>query len=200
MYVLDKNADVCKYKLPLFFSFHHTKFTYRSSVKELKMTEIHLYRGETFLLHSVRVEIFPGLYNFPDAQAILVLIPPASALNVDTPPFWHATHAIYVALPLRKWLRSIYFRKQVDILLYHQRNLRGISAGASASCLLKGKKCISYLPPTQLRQLVKEIFRSRSNTWLAPMSNKWQICLLESVVVVCLMYVSRIVLYIYIYI
>ena len=53
------------------------------------------------------VEIFPGWYNFPDANVILTATPPAYALHVDTPPVWHTTHATC-----------------------------GISAGISAFCLL----------------------------------------------------------------
>ena len=38
------------------------------------------------LLCSARVEIFPSLYNFPEAHAILMVTPPTYALHMDLPP------------------------------------------------------------------------------------------------------------------
>ncbi len=62
-------------------------------------------------LVSARVKIFPGLYNFSGAYEILVFTPLAYALHVDTPLAKHTIHATYATLPLRKQLRSVYFRK-----------------------------------------------------------------------------------------
>ena len=47
---------------------------------------------------------------------ILVVTPPTYALYMDLPPFYHATHATWVALPLSKYLISVYFRKQVHVI------------------------------------------------------------------------------------
>ena len=47
----------------------------------------------------------------------------------------NATHATYASLPLKKYLRSVYFRKQVHILLCHPRNLGGKSKGSSSRYL-----------------------------------------------------------------
>ena len=50
------------------------------------------------------VEIFPILYNFPDAHTFFVLTPSVEVLSVNT-TFLLDTHAIYVAFLLRKQLR-----------------------------------------------------------------------------------------------
>ena len=84
---------------------------------------------------SARIEIFPGLYNFPGAHANLVVTSLANVLHVDTTSVQHAAHATYVALPLRKYLRSNYFREQVSILLCHPRNLYGMSRDLSGKYL-----------------------------------------------------------------
>ena len=61
-----------------------------------------------FLLHSVWVKIFLGLFNFLDTQANPYGY--ISCLHVDR---GHATHAVYVALPLGNNLHPVYFRRQV---------------------------------------------------------------------------------------
>ena len=76
-----------------------------------------------FPLYSPRVEIFPGLYYFPHAYAILVVTPSTNTLRLDTPPVYYTTNATYMKLPLRKYLRSVYIWKQLHILLGHPRNL-----------------------------------------------------------------------------
>ena len=86
------------------------------------------------LLISSGVKIFPGLYNFLGVNAVLVVTPSTYTLHVDMPPVKHATHITYPALLLRKQ-HPVYFRKQVNIILVHPRNLHGISAEA-LSCLL----------------------------------------------------------------
>ena len=69
------------------------------------------------LFHSPWFEIFPSLYNFPAANTILVVTPPTYKLQEDVSPIEHATYANSAALPLRKYLYSVYFRKQEHILL-----------------------------------------------------------------------------------
>ena len=113
------------------------------------MAEMHIHRGNSaiflwnlsaFLLHSAWIEIFPGLYNFPDAYAILVITPSACTLHVDTPhssmsPMQFPWHFHWSPL---KHLCPIYFRKQVYflplfcfqcpiLLVCHPRNLHSIS-------------------------------------------------------------------------
>ena len=109
-------------------------------------------------LRIAQVEIFPGLYNFSDAHAILVVILLAYTLNIDVPPsnkptiqfmsyFWWETicivftlgnwytssytpHATYGAFLLRH-LGCIYFRQQVNFLLCHPYNLCDMTKGSS---------------------------------------------------------------------
>ena len=83
------------------------------------------------LLISAGVEIFPGLYNFPDAHTVLIVTPTTYALHVDTLPVKHATHATYAAFPLGH--QPVYFRKQVYILLGYPHNLWGMSKGSFRS-------------------------------------------------------------------
>ena len=77
---------------------------------------MHIHRGDSvifllnlsaFLLHSTWVKIFPGLYNFPDAPAILMVTLPTYE---DMPPVEHATHTTYTALSLKKYLYPVYFK------------------------------------------------------------------------------------------
>ena len=76
------------------------------------------------MLHSAWVKIFSGLYDFPDINAILVVTPSAYASRMDTPAVKHTTHGIYAALPLKRYLRSVYFRKQVYFLLFSASSVR----------------------------------------------------------------------------
>ena len=80
-----------------------------------------LWNRSAFRRRPARVELFSGLYYFPDAHANLVVTISIYALHEVYQP------RIYVPLPLRKYLRSVYFRKQMHILLYHQRNLCSMS-------------------------------------------------------------------------
>ena len=110
----------------------------------MEMAEMQRHRGDgvvflwnlsAFLLYSAWVEIFSGLYNFPDAHAVLVVQPMHSMWTCLQPSMpltqlrWHFLH-------------TVYFRKQVYFLLFfcfqhltflacHPQNLHGISAGAS---------------------------------------------------------------------
>ena len=102
------NADVCVYiyiYMLLFFCFCYPEFTYGLSERGLKMgwrwLRLHAHSGHgtvllwthsTFLSRSARVEMFPGLYHFLDACAILVVKPLTYTL--------HATHASHVAFLL----------------------------------------------------------------------------------------------------
>ena len=96
------------------------------------------------------------------ANVILVVACPVYALHVDTPPVKHATQETYAGFPMGKYLRPFYFRKQMYFMLFfcfprmtllacNPRNLRGISAVASASCLLLEADLLPVLPPINLR-------------------------------------------------
>ena len=103
------------------------------------------------LLRSVYIEIFSGLYNFPDAQAILVVTPSTNTLHVDMPPrsmpsMKFARHFCWSSPSLLEHQCPVDFRKQVYFLLFfcfqrptlqvcHPRNLRCISE-AGGICVL----------------------------------------------------------------
>ena len=93
---------------------------------------------------SFSVKVFPGLYNFLNTHTVLVVTTLAYGFLVDTPPE-HAVHTSYAALPLKQYLRPVYFRKRVYFQLFfcpqrptlpacHPWNLHNISAGTSAYC------------------------------------------------------------------
>ena len=71
---------------------------------------------------------------------------------------------MYKAFPLKNHLRPVYLRKQVDILLFHPRNLRDIS-NETSSCLTKELDARSVMPPSQIMRHVKEIFLLLSKSW-----------------------------------
>ena len=92
---------------------------------------MHMHMGDSavFLRHLsalfCQVKILRGLYNFPDAHAILMVTLTAYVLHMGT-PILHATHATYIVLP------AVPFRKQVHILLCHLCNLCSISKESSS--------------------------------------------------------------------
>ena len=156
-----------------------------------------LWNFSAFLLCSVLVEIFPSLYNFPNAHSILMVTPHTYTLHMDMPLSsmpptqlmrhfcWgntcilftlgnryiscYATYATYIAFPLKN-LHCIYFRKQMHILLCHLHNWCSISAGASPSCLQYETGAYPFMPLTQFMSHVKGIFNGylmRIWTWVA---------------------------------
>ena len=74
---------LCIYVMNILCTFHIFVYGYATYIwveweRELKTAEMNTYKGDgvvllwnfsEFLLHSARVEIFPDLHNFPDAQA-----------------------------------------------------------------------------------------------------------------------------------
>ena len=100
-----------------------------------------------------------------------MVTPSAYMPCVDTPLVYHPNHATNIVLPPRKNLSSIYLRKQVDILLYHPPNPRGISNGAS-SCLPKETGANPFMPPVQLIWHIKGIFLSLSKNSKVSVSSK----------------------------
>ena len=62
------------------------------------------------------IKIFPGLYNFPDAHAIFVVIPPTYTLHMDTLPSsmpttqftWHFAGGICILFTLGNRFISCY--------------------------------------------------------------------------------------------
>ena len=125
------------------------------------MAEMHTHRGDgavflwnliAFLLRSARVEIFPCLHNFQDANAIFVFTLSANAFHIDTPhmqltrhfllgntcvlftsgnryTFCYATQAT-----TRHFYRNICVLPNLEnryILLYHSSNSCSISKESS---------------------------------------------------------------------
>ena len=136
-------------KIICFFS---SSFIKRNVCKD-KVREAHSHGSDSvvfmwnlfaFLLRSPWVEIFPCLYFF------LVVTPPTDTLQVDTPP-----SSMSLTQFMRHFLRSLQFpcscilftlgnrctsccfsTYSPTLLVCQTSNLRGISTGASASCLL----------------------------------------------------------------
>ena len=80
---------ICFFSFPFLIQNVHME---RESQRRLSL---HIRRGNgrvllwsllAFLLCSAWVEIFPGLYNFPDAHIILIISPAAYTMHVDMSP------------------------------------------------------------------------------------------------------------------
>ena len=100
--------------------------------------------------------ISTGYIIFQTHTQILVVTPSAYTLHMDTP-----TSSMHLRCGTN--LRLVYCRKQVHFLSFNSRNLCGISARASASCLLRAGGRFSVMQPTQFAQCVKAIFLTLSN-------------------------------------
>ena len=91
------------------------------------------------------LKFFLGIYNFPDTNAITITTP-AYAQTIN---------------PSASLLFTL--GNNFDILLYHTRNPRGISAGTSY-CPLKKTDMQQVTPTTHLMQHAKGRYRLSANT------------------------------------